>query len=178
MPLSLNTWYRVAFPGSANTVRIMVTVGEYPDDIPDDHFVLELEAGVEFSIAKIRMDSIFGASLALCSNGMFCLDEATDMADVEADIISQSVMSAEIPNPWEWMPEIAPNEVELTLYLTRIPDVTAVIPCDNGQPVTAEEHDDPARGTVGAYPMRFDFPGETKGPGKPGKKIKVIWSPI
>lgn len=178
MPLSLNTWYRIAFPGSADTVGILVTVGEYPDDIPDDHFVLELEAGADVSVSKVRMDSTFGASLALCGNGMFCLDETTDMADVEADIISQSAMSAEIPNPWEWIREIGPNELELNLYMTRIPEATTVLPCDNGQPVTAEAHDDPARGTVAAFPMCFVFPGETKEPGRPGKKVKVIWNPM
>lgn len=175
MPLNLNTWYRIAFPGRPNPSGIMVTVGDY-DDITPDHFILELEASPDPSIEKVRMVSNFGASLALCGNGMLCLQGVEDMADVEADMISLSVMTPEIPNAWEWMPVVGTDMLALSLYCSLIPEGTPVMPCDDGQPELAEAKDDPVRRTVGGYPMVFNFPGTwQEGGGNPGKKVKVIW---
>lgn len=175
MPLNLNTWYRIAFPGRPTPSGIMVTVGEY-EDISPDHFILELEASPDPSIEKIRMVSKFGASLALCSNGMLCLQGAEDLADVEADLISLSVMTPEIPNAWDWLPPTGTDILGLEVYFSLIPEDVAVVPCDDAQPVPAEAQDDPVLRTVGAYPMVFAFPGTwQEGGGNPGKKIKVIW---
>jgi hypothetical protein len=175
MPLNLNTWYRIAFPGRPDPSLIMVTVGEY-EDIPPDHFVLELEASPDLSIEKVRMVSEFGASLSLCSNGMLCLQGAEDMADVEADMISLIVMTPEIPNSWEWITSPVPDMFELKLYCSLIPEGVPVLPCDEGQPELANPEDDPVQRIVGAYPMVFLFKGVPNGGGHPtGKKVKVIW---
>jgi hypothetical protein len=62
----------------------------------------------------------------------------------------------------------------LRLYFSLIPGSDDVQPCDDSQPESAVEKDDPGRGTVGAFPMVFAFPGEEQSE-RPGKLVKVIW---
>jgi hypothetical protein len=74
------------------------------------------------------------------------------------------------------MPAIGADTLQLTLYFTLIDEGIDVMPCDDMQPTTAEPADDPAKGTVGAFPMTFAFQATLNpGGGNTGKKVKVIW---
>lgn len=181
MSLSLNRWYRIAFPGQPRPVGIFVTVTEDeladPDiDVGVDCFVLELESSADLLVEKVRMTSHGGRTLAVCSNAMGCIEGRVEPIGIQADLYSQLVWSPEICPQKDWMTfdDIA-GTTSFSLYFSLLLDPENVQPCDDRQPQAAVATDDPARGTVGAWPMVFAFPGGSNEGGNPGKTIKIIW---
>lgn len=176
MTLSLNRWYRIAFPSQPHPVSIFVTVTEEdPMEVEPDCFYVELQSSTDLNIEKVRLTSQSGETLAICSNGIGCVGGAVEPLDIEADILYQAVWSPDIVGQDEWMPyDPATGLQTLRLYFSLIPESDEVQPCNDNQPELAVEKDDPARGTVAAFPMVFAFPGEEQ-PERPGKLVKVIW---
>lgn len=177
--LFLNRWYRIAFPSRPKPVGIFVTVtDEDPADVDYDCFVVELESSADFLVEKVRMTSLSGETLALCSNAMGCIQHQVQPIGIEADLYSQLVWSPEICPQTEWMVyDPASDTTRFALFFSLLLDPDSVQPCNDAQPEMAIANDDPALGTVGAYPMVFSSPGGGGGNGKPGKMIRIIWKP-
>lgn len=177
MSLSLNRWHAIAFPSQPNPVGIFVTVTDEDIAVVDpDCFVLELESSADLLVEKVRMTSVGGDTLALCSNAWGCIEGAVQPVGIEADLHSQLVWTPEINPQSAWMPYNHQTGMsELSLYFSLLLDSDNVLPCDDGQPEAALGVDDPKRGTVAAWPMVFAFPGGGGEGSNPGKTIRVIW---
>ena len=176
MPLSLNTWYRIAFPNQEKPDLVFATVYDDPDDVDIDCVVLELESSTDLKIEKLGMVSQSGQSVALCSNALACISGVERPVEIDVDIVSQIVWTPDLPDVYDWLPPVEGGMQQLTLFFTLIDEGEEVHPCDAEQPHHAEPVEDPARGTVGAYPMVFTFPGVVEeGGNNTGKKIKIIW---
>ncbi|MBR9975841.1 MAG: hypothetical protein KFF77_09700 [Bacteroidetes bacterium] len=171
MTLSLNTWYRIAFPFRPDPSGVLVTVQDDPA-LPIDHFVLELESEADPIVEKIRMTSVHGDTLALLSNATCCMQGGVHPVPIEVHLPSSVVATPPIDRQADWMPLDSAGMTTITLYFTFIDEYDDPRPCENDQPQRAVADDDPEMGTVGAYPMVFAYPGGEPGP---GKKIKVIW---
>jgi hypothetical protein len=184
MSLSLDTLYRIAFPSKPLTDGIEVQQEDLPDGSAG-HFVLELIAGVDRSVRKCRLQGVNNNSLALCSNGEYCLNDApvlegfetvrvSDVLETIPDVSMTTVTSPELENAQDWLVPSAPGMVQITLFMTLISYNETVMPCDDQQQEFAVAVDSVPPKTVGAFPMVFEFPDHS-GPGKTGKKVKIIW---
>jgi hypothetical protein len=174
MALSLNTRYYIHFPNHIGKDQVLVTVTDDPG-VPVDHFVLELEASSDQDVEKVRVAPDAANSLALCTDGQYCLNGANGEVYVEISEFSARVISPVVSPSYIWFPSAGVGLLELTLYFTTVPSGQAVDPCDDLQPETADPRDDPSLQTVGAFPMVFVYKGTMKEAENPGKKIKVIW---
>ncbi|MFZ1728967.1 MAG: hypothetical protein WBQ23_04785 [Bacteroidota bacterium] len=186
MSLALDTRYHILFTSAPNTFNVEVSVEDLAE-LPADNFVLELQTGQELRVQKCRLKGKDENSLALYSNGQYCLNqasgtvsvlitEAPDQTDESGMMITTLTITFPSVGPGpDWLIPDGAGNLQLTLYMTLINEGAPIEPCDAGQPETAIPDDQ--SGTVGGYPMVFVFPGTWEGGNKggSGKKVRVIW---